>query len=120
MIANNDSRRTRVKYGLYGKLQAQPGQRDALAEILLRAARMMEDAPGCILYVVSTSPDDPDGVYVMELWDSKDDHDRSLQLPGVRELIAQAMPILGGPPQGTTLDVLGGRGLPRDDSLRSA
>jgi quinol monooxygenase YgiN len=99
------------KYGLYGKLQAQAGKGQALAEILLGAARLMEDAPGCILYLVHTAADDADGVYVMEVWDSKDDHDRSLQLPGVRELIAQAMPILDGRPEGITLDVLGGKGL---------
>jgi hypothetical protein len=36
-----------VKHGAYGKLQARPGQRDALAAILLRAARLMKDALGC-------------------------------------------------------------------------
>jgi quinol monooxygenase YgiN len=61
-------------------------------------------------------PDDFDGVDVMERWDSKDDRDRSLQLPGVRELIAQAMPILAGSPPGATLNALGGKGLPLDDA----
>ncbi len=71
----------------------------------------MENAKGCILYVVNKNADNPDGIYVIEVWDSKEDHDNSLKLPGVRELITQAMPILDGKPEGITLEVLGGKGL---------
>lgn len=99
------------KYGLYGKLQAQVGKGRELGEILLNAARLMENAKGCILYVINSAVENPDGIYVIEVWDSKEDHDNSLMLPGVRELIAQAMPILDGKPEGLTLEVLGGKGL---------
>jgi len=99
------------KYGLYGKLQAQAGKGKELSEILLKAARLMENAKGCILYIVNKTAENPDGVYVIEVWDSKEDHDNSLKLPGVRELITQAMPILDGKPEGITLEVLGGKGL---------
>lgn len=99
------------KYGLYGKLQAQAGKGKELGEILLRAAKLMEKAKGCILYIVNKTADNPDGIYIIEVWDSKEDHDNSLKLPGVRELITQAMPILDGKPEGITLEVLGGKGL---------
>lgn len=71
----------------------------------------MENAEGCLLYVVNTAAGEPDGVYVMEVWESQEHHDNSLKLPGVRELIAQAMPILDGRPEGITLEVLGGKGV---------
>jgi quinol monooxygenase YgiN len=100
-----------TKYGLYGKLQAQTGKGKELGEILLKAANLMEDAEGCLLYLVNTTADYPDGIYVIEIWDSKEEHDRSLQLPGVGELISQAMPLLDGKPEGITLEVLGGKGL---------
>jgi quinol monooxygenase YgiN len=100
------------KYGLYGKLQAQAGKGQELSEILLKAAKLMEQAKGCILYIVSKTANNPDTtVYVIEVWDSKEDHDNSLKLPGVRELISQAMPILDGKPDGITLEVLGGKGI---------
>ena len=99
------------KYGLYGKLQAQAGKGQELSEILLKAAKLMEQAKGCILYIVSKAANNPDAVYVMEVWDSKEDHDNSLKLPGVPELISQAMPILDGKPEGITLEVLGGKGI---------
>ncbi len=45
-------------------------------------------------------------------WDSKADHDNSLQVAGVKELISQAMPILDGRPEkGQELEILGGAGL---------
>lgn len=99
------------KYGLYGKLQAQTGKGPELGEILLKAAELMEHAPGCLLYIVNNTVDNPDRIYIIEVWESKEDHDNSLQLPGVRELITQATPILDGQPEGITLDVLGGAGL---------
>ena len=58
---------------------------------------------------VSHSPDDADTVWVTEVWDSKEDHDNSLSVAGVRELIGKAIPILDGPPQkGQELNVIGG------------
>ena len=101
------------RYGLYGKLEAQPGSGETLAEILLGAAALMESAPGCILYVVTRDAENPDTICIMEVWQSREDHDNSLSLPGVRELIMQAMPILAVKPTGgTVLEVLGGKGVP--------
>jgi len=100
------------KYGLYGKLQAQAGKGKELGEILLKAAKLMENAKGCILYIVNKEVGNPDSVYIIEVWESKEDHDKSLGVPGVSELIKQALPILAEKPTGgTTLEVLGGKGL---------
>ncbi len=100
------------KYALHGKLTAAPGKTDALAAILLRAADLVATASGCHLYVISKDPTDESAVWVTEIWDSKEDHDQSLQLPSVRELIGEAMPLLGGAPsKGQELEVLGGVGL---------
>ena len=100
------------KYGLHGKLRATAGNGDQLAAILLKASKLVATAPGCHLYLISRDQDDPQAVWVTEVWDSKEDHDNSLNVEGVRELIAQAMPILDGLPQkGQELDVLGGTGI---------
>ena len=100
------------KYGLHGKLIATQGNGDKLATILLEAARLVSTAKGCHLYLVSKAADDADSVWVTEVWDSKEDHDNSLHVPGVREMIGQAMPILAGQPQkGQELQILGGTGI---------
>ena len=111
LLEGSDNKMMAHKYGLYGKLQAQAGKGPELSVILLQAAALMETANGCILYLVSTTAETPDSIYVVEVWDTKEDHDASLTLPGVRELITQAMPLLDGSPEGITLDVLGGKGL---------
>lgn len=101
-----------TKYGLHGKLTAQPGKGDELAEILLQAADLLKSAKGCHLYVISKDQQTAENVWVYEVWDSKEDHDNSLQVAGVRELIGKAMPILAGQPEkGMEFTVLGGTGL---------
>ncbi|PQA54873.1 putative quinol monooxygenase [Siphonobacter curvatus] len=101
-----------TKYGLFGKLKALPGQGQALADFLLEAARLLDTASGCQLYLVSTDVTDADTIWVTEVWDTQEDHDRSLQAPAIRELIGRAMPLLAERPEpGMTVNVLGGKGL---------
>ncbi len=100
------------KYGLHGKLTATKGNADRLSGILLEASKLVSMAKGCHLYLVSRDNADTDAVWVTEVWDSKADHDNSLQVAGVKELISQAMPILDGRPEkGQELEILGGAGL---------
>jgi RimJ/RimL family protein N-acetyltransferase/uncharacterized damage-inducible protein DinB/quinol monooxygenase YgiN len=96
MNDHDTKRTTMTKFGLTGKLTAQPGQREALLGHLLAAARMMKRAPGCELYLVSLAQDEPDAIWVTEAWQSKGDHDASLTLPGVPERIARARPLIAG------------------------
>jgi quinol monooxygenase YgiN len=99
------------RFGLHGKLRAQPGKRDQLLEHLLEAAKLMEAVDGCDLYAVSTSPSDDDAVHVTEIWLTEADHDASLSLPGVPELIRRARPLIAGGGESTRLVVRGGKGL---------
>ena len=100
------------KYLLHGKLTAKAEHRDELATILIEASKLVSTAQGCKLYVVGISKDESNSVFVTEIWDSKEDHDNSLKVEGVRELIMKAMPILDGmPAKGQELEVLGGAGI---------
>ena len=99
-------------YGLHGKLVAKAGMETQLAEILLKASQLVKNAKGCRLYVISKDAAMPYAVWITEIWDSKEDHDASLQNPEVRTLIGQAVPLLDGPPQkGQELEILGGIGI---------
>lgn len=99
-------------YLLHGKLKAKEEHRDELAHILLSASKLVSTAKGCKLYVIGKDEKDPDAVYVTEIWESREDHDNSLKVEGVRELIKKAMPIIDGPPQkGQELQVIGGTGV---------
>lgn len=95
-------------YGLIGNFKAVPGQRDALLAILLESVRGM---PGCLSYVVAEDIDDPDGIWVTEVWDSAGHHQASLALPAVRDAIAKARPLIAGFGPRTVTRPVGGQGL---------
>lgn len=100
------------KYLLNGKLTARQGQRDELASILIEASKLVATAQGCSLYVIGLDKSDNDSVFITEIWDTKEDHDNSLKVAGVRELIMKAMPLLDGQPtKGQEIDIIGGTGI---------
>ena len=99
------------RFGMFGKFTAQAGQRDALVQYLLTAAEMMSNAPGCELYVVGTSATAPDTIWVTEAWRSKEDHDASLSIAGVGELIGKARPLIAAVGEPIITVPVGGKGL---------
>lgn len=95
-------------YGLIGRMKAQPGQRDALAAILLEGTGAM---PGCLSYVVARDPADADALWITEVWDSAESHRASLALPAVQAAIARGRPLIAGFDNRTETEPLGGVGL---------
>lgn len=98
-------------YGLCGKVVAVEGQGEALEGHLLEAARALEAADGCHLYLVSRARDEADAVWVVEVWEDAQAHQASLELPAVQDLIARARPIIAGMPERIEMEPLGGKGL---------
>ncbi len=96
-------------YGLIGRMKAVPGERDALAAILLEGTGEM---PGCLSYIVARDPADADALWITEVWDSADSHRASLQLPAVQAAIARGRPLIGGFDSQVETEPLGGVGLP--------
>lgn len=101
-------------YGRAGTMRTRPGRRDEVASILLAGADGLR-AAGCSAYIVSLSDTDADTIHVMEVWESKDHHAASLQLPETRAAIAEAMPVLTGEFDSHELSVVGGLGVPASD-----
>lgn len=62
---------------------------------------------GCLAYEVGTNDADPDTVYVIELWTDAAAHRASLELPEVRQSIADARPLLSGVFGGFDFEVAG-------------
>ena len=73
---------------------------------------------GCDLYVVAVSDTDADMIWVTEVWQGKEQHDASLELPATRAAIAVAMPMLTGEFTGQELTVVGGLGVPAGASAQ--
>ena len=89
-----------------GHLGTLPGKRDELVGILTRRNPEMADI-GCLLYEVGINDEQPDTVFVAELWRSAEAHRSSLELPAVKAAIEEAMPLLSGDMGGTRFDVVG-------------
>ncbi|GHO43046.1 putative quinol monooxygenase [Ktedonospora formicarum] len=98
-------------YGCYVKFTTKPGQRDTFVTYLLNAASAMEKVPGCQLYIVNTSPTEPECVWVTEVWNSQEEHDASLTIEGAQETIQLAIPLLAGAPEKIDIQPVGGKGL---------
>jgi quinol monooxygenase YgiN len=95
-------------YGLIGKATCVPGKRDEFIGILLEGVGAM---PGCLSYVVARDPTDADAIWITEVWDSKESHAASLQLPAVREAIKRGRPLIAGFGAQTITEPVGGHGL---------
>jgi quinol monooxygenase YgiN len=98
-------------YGFSGSFKTKPGKGSEMIAILLQAAKDVQTAKGCHLYIISQDENDLDTIHVFETWDSREDHDNSLKMEDSKALIAQAMPLLEDKPQGMSLKVFGGAGL---------
>jgi quinol monooxygenase YgiN len=102
----------RMTYALLNKLMAKQGQRQRVVEILLESGKLFDDNPACHLYLVSESADDPNLVWVADLWTSKEDHVEALKAPELRPFVDAAMPLLEGMPEQLEIRPVGGKGLP--------
>jgi quinol monooxygenase YgiN len=98
-------------YGYLGSMRTRPGHRDDVVAILTRSSDGLRSA-GCELYLVGVADDEPDRIWVTEMWQSKQHHDDSLQLPETKQAIATAMPMLTGEFDGHELLMVGGLGYP--------
>lgn len=95
-----------MTYANVGYLGTVPGARDELVALLTRRSDDLVEA-GCLLYEVGVNDDEPDRVYVAELWTSAEAHRASLALPAVVAAIAAARPLLSGEFGGERFEVVG-------------
>lgn len=100
--------RAEPMFGVLGKMKAQPGKRADLIAILIDGTTAM---PGCKSYIVAEDRDDPDAIWITEVWDNEASHAASLRLPLVRAAIARARPLIAGFESQVKTRVIGGTGL---------
>jgi quinol monooxygenase YgiN len=99
-----------MTYGYIGSMTAKPGCRDDVVSILVSGAGGLR-VHGCRFYVVGVSSTDDDTIWVTEVWESKEKHDASLQLPEAKAAISKAMPMLTGEFTRQETTVVGGLGV---------
>ena len=99
-----------MKFDCVNKFTTQSGKYEELKTILLKAADALEANSDCLQYLIST-PNEPETLYVNEIWTSKQTHYASLELPKVKAVIAQAMPLIVSVSNILEYQIEGGKGL---------
>jgi quinol monooxygenase YgiN len=97
-------------YALINKLTTRPGRRDEVMEILLEAGRPFQGNPSCLLYLVNADAEDPDVIWVEDLWTSRAEHSVAMNDSEIRPHVARAIPLLAGMPEQIEIIPVGGKG----------
>jgi quinol monooxygenase YgiN len=93
-----------ARFGQHTRIRARPDKRDELLAKFVEAADMQHDNPACELTLVSTSPDDPDAVFLTEVWTSAADHERARESAEVQAWAKDMPALVDGPPETTRLE----------------
>jgi quinol monooxygenase YgiN len=101
-----------MTYALLNKLTAKPGQRQSVVDILLESGKLFDDNPACHMYLVSESSNNPDVIWVTDLWTDQEAHAEALKAPDLRPFVEKSMPLLEGMPEQIEIRPVGGKGLP--------
>jgi quinol monooxygenase YgiN len=80
-------------YGLIAQINCVDGKRDELVDILRKGTASM---PGCQSYVIAYDSNNPNAIWITEVWDTKESHAASLNLPDVQSAISQGQTMILG------------------------
>jgi quinol monooxygenase YgiN len=81
-------------FGVIAHLNAQAGKRDAMIDAL----RGLIGMKGNISFVIAKDGKNADGIYITEVWDSKEAHDAALTTDHFKAAFGKAAPMMAGAP----------------------
>lgn len=99
------------KISLFSKFVIKEGERDTMVNILLEAAESLNNLDECEIYLVNISEEEPNSVFVYEVWSNENAHQASLKLEVTQILIKRSKPIIIGMERLNTLKPRGGKGI---------
>ena len=93
------------QFGVIAHLTAQAGKRDAMIDALSGLIGMK----GNISFIIAKDGKNADGIYITEVWESKEAHDLALGTDQFKASFGKAAPMMGGAPdlQADTWPVVG-------------
>ena len=98
----------------YGRLISKPGKIDELVDVMRQVAKLVANEKGCHLYIINTSSDEENVLWITELWDTQEEHDSSLKAEEIKTVVDQALPLIAEPPEQISLTPIAGKGMPGD------
>jgi len=77
---------------------------------LARVGEALRRQSGLLQYLVSESKEDPNVIWVTDLWTSEQEHAEALKVPELRPFVEESMQLLEGMPEQIQLRPVGGKG----------
>jgi quinol monooxygenase YgiN len=99
---------------LINKLTAKPDQRQRVVDILVESGQAFDDNADCLLYLVTESADDPNLIWVVDLWTSEEAHNSALEASLDQSKVKEAMSLMEGAPEQIKVRAVGGKGFPTE------
>ncbi|SEG88458.1 Quinol monooxygenase YgiN [Actinacidiphila yanglinensis] len=87
-------------FSVYGRMTALPGRGEELVAVLLEGFRVCVAGGGLLGYTVNTAMDEPDTVWLTQLWSGKDAHDATTRSEPVVAVTSRVPALLAGQPEG--------------------
>lgn len=89
-------------FSVYGRMTALPGRRDELIALLHEGFRAGGDDSGLLTYSINTAPEDPDTIWMTQLWIGKEAHDATTRSEAVATVSQRLPPLLASSPKAPT------------------
>ncbi|MQY29790.1 hypothetical protein NRB56_53830 [Nocardia sp. RB56] len=87
-------------FSVFGRMIALPGRRDEVIALIKESALAAGDDSGLLTYTVNTALDDPDALWVTELWIDQEAHDTATRSDPVTEVTQRFLELLAEQPAG--------------------
>ncbi|MCU1648425.1 MAG: hypothetical protein JWN03_8700 [Nocardia sp.] len=87
-------------FSVFGRMTALPGRRDELIALLLKGLRAGGEDSGLLGYSINAAFDDPDTIWLTQLWIDKDAHDATTRSEPVVAATREVGPLLARQPEG--------------------
>jgi quinol monooxygenase YgiN len=98
------------KVALFATITAAPGKRDELLEKFKMMLDAVEREDGCEVYLAHTSDDEPDKIFMYELYSSVEAFDSHMSGEAMAAFVTEAGALFGGPLDLKRLSLHGGKG----------
>lgn len=87
-------------FSVYGRMTALPDRRDELISMLLDGFRAGGDDGGLLTFSINAALDDPDTVWLTQLWIDKEAHDATTRSEPVAAVTRKLPALLARQPEG--------------------
>jgi quinol monooxygenase YgiN len=98
-----------MNYVLINKMTTKPGKRQEVIDIMIKAGKIFDENPSCLIYLLGASKDDPNAIWVQDIWTNKEAHETAMQTDDMSAYIKAAMSLLEDMPEQFEVEPMGGK-----------